>query len=127
MKVPSIVRLPKYKRFDYEPRHYDPIKEEIEERTYRIKKELEAQNLIEKNEEDKEFQRSYSPSITFRSNSQQTIRDQRAVLIRLIIVAVLSILTFGFIYYGERVLYSLFLVIPVYIYFRFRGRFGKRK
>ena len=40
MKLPSIVRVSKPRRFDITPRHYDPIKEEIEQRTLAIKKEL---------------------------------------------------------------------------------------
>lgn len=30
MKLPTLTRLPKYKRFTFEPRYYDPIKEEVE-------------------------------------------------------------------------------------------------
>ena len=40
MKLPSLTRLPKNRRFNFQPRYYDPIKEEIEERTSRIKKEI---------------------------------------------------------------------------------------
>lgn len=29
MKLPTLTRLPKYKRFTFEPRYYDPIKEEV--------------------------------------------------------------------------------------------------
>ena len=42
MKLPSLVRVPKYKRFNFEPRHYDPVKEEIKNRTERIKSELKS-------------------------------------------------------------------------------------
>ena len=42
MKLPSLVRVPKYKRFNFEPRHYDPLKEEIKNRTERIKNELKS-------------------------------------------------------------------------------------
>ncbi|MBT30734.1 MAG: hypothetical protein CMO01_13830 [Thalassobius sp.] len=40
MKLPTLTRLPKYKRFTFEPRYYDPIKEEIKA------KEKAAQRLI---------------------------------------------------------------------------------
>lgn len=30
-------KLPKYKRFDFEPRYYDPVKEEVEKRERLIK------------------------------------------------------------------------------------------
>lgn len=124
MKVPSIVRLPKYKTFAYEPRHYDPIREEIEERTYRIRKELEREKVIEKSGQSTEFQRNYSPSISFK---RQESKNHRATLIQMAIAAILASLAVGWLYYGDRVLYSLVLVFPVYIFFRFKGRFGKRK
>lgn len=40
MKIPSLFRLPQHKRFNYIPRYYDPVKEDIANRTERIKKEL---------------------------------------------------------------------------------------
>ena len=36
MKFPSLSRIPKNKRFNFEPRYYDPIKEDIQNRTERI-------------------------------------------------------------------------------------------
>ncbi len=40
MKIPSLSRLPGYKRFNFEARYYDSIKEDIKNRTERIKGEL---------------------------------------------------------------------------------------
>ncbi|UZR95718.1 hypothetical protein [Chondrinema litorale] len=40
MKLPTLSRLPKYKRFSFEPRYYDPVKEEIRA------KERAAQSLL---------------------------------------------------------------------------------
>lgn len=37
MKMKSFVKLPKYKRFTFEPRYYDPVKEEVENRERLIK------------------------------------------------------------------------------------------
>jgi hypothetical protein len=48
MKLPSIFRLPQHKRFNFTPRHYDPIKEDIANRTALIKKQLEAEGADEK-------------------------------------------------------------------------------
>lgn len=42
MKLPSLVRVPKYRRFNFEPRHYDPIKDELKNRTERIRNELKS-------------------------------------------------------------------------------------
>ena len=47
MKFPSIFRTATPMRFDIKPRYYDPIREELEERTSRIKKELEEEGYLE--------------------------------------------------------------------------------
>jgi hypothetical protein len=47
MKLPSIFRVNQPHKFNITPRHYDPVKEEIEARTHRIKRELEEQGLIQ--------------------------------------------------------------------------------
>lgn len=125
MKVPSIVRLPKYKSFSYEPRHYDPIREEIEERTDRIRRELEAENLIKKKEKDAEENSKYSSStISFRRKERS---NNNATLLQLVIAAILGGIFVGWIYYGNQVFYSLILVFPVYVYLRFKARVGKGK
>jgi len=41
LNLPSFVKLAKYKRFEYKPRYYDPIKEEIEAR----KRQLAQENI----------------------------------------------------------------------------------
>ena len=42
MRFPSLFRVPKYQQFEIKPRYYDPVKEEIKERTERIKQEMEG-------------------------------------------------------------------------------------
>src|SRR5690606_41659236 len=37
-------------RFDIKPRYYDPVREEIEQRTSQIRKDLEAQGFLEKSD-----------------------------------------------------------------------------
>ena len=43
MKFPSIFRTASPSRFDIKPRYYDPVKEELDQRESRIKKQLEAE------------------------------------------------------------------------------------
>jgi uncharacterized membrane protein YhaH (DUF805 family) len=50
MKLPSLVRVPKYRRFNFEPRHYDPIKEELKNRTERIENELKSSKDVKMDE-----------------------------------------------------------------------------
>ena len=40
MKFRTLVKLPQYKRFNFEPRYYDPAKEEMENRKAKIAREL---------------------------------------------------------------------------------------
>lgn len=123
MKLPSIIRLPRHKSFEYTPRHYDPIKEEIDERTDRIRRELRAEGALKNQEGDQgEADKRYHANITFR---RTTTSDNQASLIRLLIAVVLGSLAVGWFYYGDKVLYALLLVFPVYAYFRFKQSSGK--
>jgi len=121
VKFPSIIKLPRSKTFSFTPRHYDPIKDEIAERTERIKKEMALEEGVQN---DGTQSRHYSsPNISFRKKQRS---NNFASLLQLIIASLLGGLVIGWLYYGNVVFYSLFLVFPVYIYFRFRGRIGKR-
>jgi len=44
MRFPSLFRLPKHQQFRIVPRYYDPVKEEIKERTERIKQKMEGRD-----------------------------------------------------------------------------------
>src|SRR5690606_41919566 len=53
MKIP-FVRIARPHRFNITPRHYDPVKEEIEKRTIAIKKQLESEGLLHADQKDPE-------------------------------------------------------------------------
>lgn len=106
MRFPSLIRLPKYKRFEITPRHYDPIKEEIEARTARIKSEM--------NGEDPEY---VSGRINFERRSKSIPNTS---FLQLIIAATLGLTVVGWLYFGNVVFYALWLFVPVYLFFRFR-------
>lgn len=112
MKIPSFVRLPNYKRFGFEPRYYDPIKEEIAERTARIKREMNGEAG------------DYVPSrIVF---ERKQTAGNNASFLQLIIAAGLGGITVGWLYFGNSIFYALWLLVPVYLYFRLRNRFFKK-
>ena len=46
MRLPSLIRLPKHQRFNFPARHYDPVKEEIEERVSKIKHDMELEQHL---------------------------------------------------------------------------------
>lgn len=108
MKFPSLIRLPSNRKFEITPRHYDPIKEEIEERTSRIKREMESQSG------SSEF---VPGKITFQRKTESV---PNASLMQFAIASFLGLLVIGWLYFGNEVFYYvLYAAIPLYVYFRF--------
>lgn len=106
MRFPSFIKVPNYKRFDITPRYYDPIKEEIKERTERIKKELEGSDI------------DYTPSkISFERKSKSIPSSS---FLQLTIAAVLGLSVVGWLYYGNDVFYALWAAVPIYLFYRLR-------
>lgn len=105
-----------HQRFHIEPRYYDPIKEDIENRTSRIKAEM---GLT-----DKDIDAGYRSQISgsFRKNMKHT-PDQtggQAAMLRMIIFIILVLLIGGFVYVGTEIFYILFLWVPFYLWKRFK-------
>ncbi len=111
MKFPSLIRLPRNKRFNFEPRHYDPIKEDIENRIAQIKSEMD-------DEEAQPFQSSISGA--FR-RSTRSVDNSRPALLQLIIFTALLGACVAWLIYGNIVLYILAAFIPAYLLLRLRG------
>lgn len=108
MKVPSIVRLPKPKKFNFEPRYYDPVKEDIANRTARVKQEM-SQTHYEHG------RIKISGSFARRERENKNIN-----LLQLVIFVLLFGFFFGYIYYGNVVFYLLWASVPVYLFFRLK-------
>lgn len=90
-----------------EPRYYDPIKEELKERTERIKREANGESVGE-----------YSPGrISF---DRKVKSGANTSLLQLSIASILGLTTLGWLYLGNEVFYVFWLAVPVYAYFRFR-------
>ena len=115
MKIPSLTRLPNHQRFHFEPRYYDPVKEDIAERTSRIKQEISQVGGLESAARGLEG-----------AFARRTRRTKSASVLQFVIVAVLCIVTFGYIYFGNAALYALMLAAPLYFLIRLR-RFSHRK
>lgn len=119
MRIPSIIRLPRYKSFDYAPRHYDPVKEDIAERTRRLKQEL-----------DEDIENNHTSSIAGafkrKTSTSFTGSNYSASLVQLIIAVVLLGTFVGYLFYGNQVFYVLLLGAPVYLFFRLKGIFFKK-
>ena len=110
MRFLSLTRLPKNKRFNFQPRYYDPIKEEIEERTSRIKSELDPS-------ESHNYRENISTAFQRRSR-----REKKSGLMQFSFVIIFSLILFGYIYFGEAILYVLLVFIPFYIWIKLRRK-----
>ncbi len=118
MKIPSLTRIPSHKRFNIEPRYYDPVKEDIAERTSRIKQEI--SQLAEG-----QLQHGSGISGSF-SKRTSTNHARNANILQMIIMIILITFLGGYLLYGNYIFYALLLVIPVYFFVRLRN-YPKRR
>ncbi|MCL6261631.1 hypothetical protein M3O96_21215 [Aquiflexum sp. TKW24L] len=114
MKLPSLFRTAQPMRFDIKPRFYDPVKEEIEQRTARIKKELQLEGKLP-------YEEGYDPlNDSFRGSAIRGAFTQGSPIkgksssplsstgfLRLLIFLVLMMLVFGYVYLGPDAVYYM--------------------
>lgn len=112
MKFPSLFRTTAPMRFDVKPRYYDPIKEELEERTSRIKRELEEEGLLSRGEE-KNLTGSYQGNLRGSFSQYRGIKPRNGSLfnstamVRTLLFFTMIIGAFGYIYLGPVILYYM--------------------
>lgn len=114
MRFPSLFRLPRYQQFDIKPRYYDPIKEEIKERTERIKMGMDG------NKEG-----DYQPAhISFK---RKTKSAPATSMLQLLIAAILGLMILGWLQFGNEIFYYLlWVIVPGYLFYRLKS-IRKRK
>jgi len=115
-------KIPNYKRFAYTPRHYDPVEELIKEREEKIRQEL---NLEQKKKMEEEITHAYRSRIvgSFKTAKKTATvqRDPSANMLRLVILLVITVGLIAYIQYGPVAIYGVaFVIIPVYLYLKFR-------
>ncbi|MFY0653097.1 MAG: hypothetical protein JXQ96_13740 [Cyclobacteriaceae bacterium] len=110
MKFPSIIKTPRHNRFNYEPRHYDPIKEEIEEKFKAVRAQKENANAAD-------YQSNISAA--FRKRQQ---KGRQASAIQMIIAVLLMGTFVGWLFYGNQIFYAYLLLSPLYFYWRLKNR-----
>ncbi len=118
MKFPTLTRLPQYKRFNFEPRYYDPVKEDIQERTSRIKQEV---SQLAEGQQHNIYHSNIAGSFSKRSNY-----TKKTSTLQLVIFIFLIFLFGGYLWYGNYVFFIFLLIIPVYFYFRLK-RISKQR
>jgi hypothetical protein len=127
MKLPSIFKTPNYQRFDIKPRYYDPIKEEIEERTARIKKELEQGKGLQEEENLANYSgtsiKGSFASYRGGKSTQSTSVFSSISMIRALFFFGLIIAAFGYLYIGPEIFTYLsavaLLVVVGYFFFNY--------
>ena len=111
MKFPSLSRIPKYKRFNFEPRYYDSIKEDIQNRTERIKGELKITSS-----------QSHREHIKSAFNNRAR-RDKSSDFMQLLLIIIMLGAFGGWLYFGNAALYIFIVIFPLYVYLRTRKFF----
>jgi len=110
MRFPSLFRVAKNTRFNYEPRYYDPIREDLDQRVSRIHKEIESDN-------HQDLRSSFRDTYERKKKAGRKASTNQIMVLTLIAGG-----TVGWLYFGNSALFALLLIFPLYIYFRFRGR-----
>lgn len=117
MKLPSLFRTASNLRYDIKPRYYDPVKEEIEQRTARIKKEMESEGMISSDEDGKEFRSNLRGSFAQNRGIKEKM-DTKTIastgLIRTFIFLILMGSVFGYLYLGP-VVFTYLLYLAVFV------------
>lgn len=119
-------------RFDIKPRYYDPIKEEIEERTSRIRKELEEEGLLAA-EEDGRRTKSARGNIRGSFAQHKGIRPKGGSvgsstgLLRMFLFFVMIIGVFGYIYVGPDIVNYLLYGMVIFGGLFYGVRFLRRR
>lgn len=119
MRLPTLTRLPKYKRFSFEPRYYDPVKEDIEQRTSRVKQEIRQLAADD-------TQRSWQSSIAGSFASKRANDTKNANILQMVILIFLITFIGGYLLYGNDIFYIFLLIVPAYVYIK-RKKFFKRR
>ena len=113
MKIPSFLKVPSHQRFRFDPRYYDPVKEEVEQRVSRIRKEISDTVSVDDN-----YKQRISSSYQRRTYDRRT--PARSGLQQFMIMIILFEGFIGYIFLGNIALYVLLLLIVLYAYLRLR-------
>ena len=119
MRFPSLLNTPSNRRFSIQPRYYDPVKEDIENRTDRIKRVMRLKKREEADgnlDQDSRIQGSFSRNAYYKQNSTGKLR--------FIILVLLASTVVGYFYLGNIALYVVMgLAVIMYLFRKFQ-KFG---
>lgn len=117
MKFPSMFKLSEHQRFHVEPRYYDPVKEEIEARTARIRADMKYENG-----ETGEIGNLSSEDMSRIAGAftRRTSRRSGMNMMQLIILLLLVGLIVGFWYFGNVAVYIILTVSCLLLYLKIK-------
>jgi hypothetical protein len=124
-------KTPNSKKFNYNPRFYNPEEEERQERLRRIENELNAEQATVEaqkatpSEPDlghrARIHGSFARARQANGNSAPGSQQTSPTLLRFGILLVLTVGLIGYLQYGTPAIYGIFLVlIPLFLYLKFR-------
>ncbi len=132
MKLPSLTKIPRHRRFEYTPRYYDPAAEELRARTEQIRREVEQErrlrqapptDLAERDDVDIALAKArISRTFTRRAPARQHFDS--ASLFQLLLVVILGITAVSYFYFDWGNGALIFLGLALVGYFVIRKRFG---
>lgn len=121
MKFVSLfTKTPSNKKFGYTPRYYDQKAEERKEREDRIRREVEREQGTELAEDYRYRSRITGSFHSARKRSNSGKGELNAILLRSGVLLFLTLFAIAYLTWGRAVLYSLLLVVPIYIYLRIK-------
>jgi hypothetical protein len=118
MKIPSLfTKAPNYKRFNYNPRFFDPQEEERKEREERIRAEL---KLAGEKEDTAPYRSRIAGSFKVAKKTAGRMGNPSSSLLRIIILTFLSVWLIAYLQFGFVAMYGLLLFVPFYLYLKFK-------
>ena len=104
MKLPSLFKTYRYKRFEYEPRYYDKVKEDIQQRTRRIREEL-GKDIKTDDPRVSQIRGSF--------RNIETESEKKRIPFIFVLIILLSSATFGYIYFSKIEIFYTFVGITL--------------
>jgi Flp pilus assembly protein TadB len=115
-------KTPAHQRFQFQPRYFDPQKEELDNRVERIKNQLakERGEVAETTDNPSDY-RSRMVGAIQAARKRNSKKGGQVVIVRLAILLFLTLIIMAFITWGNQALYLLIGIIPIYLWMRFKS------
>ncbi|MCU0418199.1 MAG: hypothetical protein MUC38_00960 [Cyclobacteriaceae bacterium] len=115
-------KTPSHQRFQYQPRYYDPKKEELDERVKRIQQQLaQERGEVVAHQSDMADYRSRIAGSMQAARKRSASKEGGVVIVRLAILLFLALIIMAYLTWGNSALYLLIGFVPLYLWMRFRS------